>query len=122
MALGLAPTGGGAAMALPVLSGPATPSAMSMLSRRISCGSGGSSSLRFRVVIAVRSYTIEIAKINLIKRSRTIHGQSQQTNQLKEQDKSSVPVGTGYGTVLSFSLGEGIALGWTKFESCTAVN
>ena len=92
MALGLAPTGGGAAMALPVLSGPATPSAMSMLSRRISCGSGGSSSLRFRVVIAVRSYTIEIAKINLIKRSRTIHGQSQQTNQLKEQDKSSVPV------------------------------
>jgi hypothetical protein len=51
------PTGGGAAMALPVLSGPATPSAMSMLSRRISCGSGGSSSLRFRVVIAVLSYT-----------------------------------------------------------------
>ena len=109
-------------MALPVLSGPATPSAMSMLSRRISCGSGGSSSLRFRVVIAVRSYTIEIAKINLIKRSRTIHGQSQQTNQLKEQDKSSVPVGTGYGTVLSFSLCEGLAMGWTKFESCTAVN
>ncbi|MPD06095.1 hypothetical protein E2C01_101882 [Portunus trituberculatus] len=37
-----------AAPAPPPFSGPATPSAINMLSRRISCGSGGSSSCVFR--------------------------------------------------------------------------
>lgn len=37
-----------AAVAPPPFSGPATPSAISMLSSRMSCGSGGSSSCVFR--------------------------------------------------------------------------